>query len=140
MFAPYVTRHGVTPRAPRAARRLYPAPSASRPVHCHSHAHAVAVVGVDQRVRDALRSHQPARRVVCVCRGAVVGQVATVISSIRPFVRVCQGVGHVVGIGHHAGRGGHRLAVVHCVVLVGEERVVPVRGPGQAVQGATTMG
>jgi hypothetical protein len=31
-----------------------------------------------------------------------VGQVATVISSIRPFARVCQGIGRIVGVGHHA--------------------------------------
>jgi hypothetical protein len=58
-------------------------------------AHAVAVVGVDERVGDALRPHQPACRVVWVCKGAAIGQVATVISSIRLFVHACQAAGHV---------------------------------------------
>ena len=40
----------------------------------------------------------------------------------------------------HAGRGGQRLAVAHRVVLVGKERVVRVRRPGQAVQRIVGVG
>ena len=68
------------------------------------------------------------------------GQVATVISSIRPFARVCQGIGRVVGVCHRAGRGGHRLAVADRVVCIGEEPIVRVRGPGQAAQGIVGVG
>jgi hypothetical protein len=53
--------------------------------------------------------------------------------------RACA-IGVVVGVGHHASRGGHRFAVARRVVLVGKERIIRVLGRGQAVQRIVRVG